>query len=318
MKEMSRELRTQAVPEWLADLAQLRRMSAHTLTAYRADLLQWVGWLETQGIETVAELAAQLRAQGVRAYLAELQSGRLSDDGAPRGAATVCRKLAAIRSFLRHARERGWIERDLVSILPRPKSPKALPRFFRIEEMRELVEAPSPEHSLGPRDRALLELLYSSGLRIAEVVALDWRDVDLMAGWVRVLGKGSRERQVPVGPPAVEALRLYSEDPRLRQVPVEAGSPIFVNYRGTRLTSRSVGRILLRHLVRLGLGAALSPHAIRHSFATHLLAGGADLRTIQELLGHQRLATTQKYTHVDLDRLSEEYQRAHPLARPRR
>lgn len=178
--------------------------------------------------------------------------------------------------------------------------------------MTELLEAPDPAHPLGRRDRALLELIYGAGLRVSEAVALDRASVDLTGGWVRVLGKGMRTRNVPFGPPAGEALSLYLKT-RLDLAP---HSPLFTNYRGTRLTSRSVARIVAKQLVRVSSSKTLSPHGLRHSFATHLLAKGADLRVIQELLGHSRLSTTQRYTHVDLGTLLKDYADTHPLAMP--
>jgi integrase/recombinase XerC len=204
-------------------------------------------------------------------------------------------------------------------LVPSPKAESKLPRFLKIEEMQELVEAPDLSTWLGKRDRALFELLYGSGLRVSEGVGLSLKDLDLANGWVRVLGKGSKERTVPFGSAAREAIENYlAARPALSQGPLESqGSdnpPLFVNYQGTRLTSRSVARILAKHLVRIASAKNLSPHGLRHSFATHLLAAGADLRTIQELLGHARLSTTQRYTHVDLGALLDEYRGTHPLA----
>jgi integrase/recombinase XerC len=198
-------------------------------------------------------------------------------------------------------------------LVPTPKAQRKLPRFLKVEEIFELIHAPDVATILGRRDRALFELLYASGLRVSEVVSLDVVDLDLGGGWVRVLGKGAKERSVPFGAPAREALEAMLGD--RPDVAMQADVPLFVNFRGGRLTSRSVAKILTRHLVRLASAKSLSPHGLRHSFATHLLAAGADLRTIQELLGHARLSTTQRYTHVDLGVLMDEYRDAHPLNR---
>jgi integrase/recombinase XerC len=188
---------------------------------------------------------------------------------------------------------------------------KSLPRFFKIEEMQELIEAPDTATVLGRRDRAIFEIIYGSGLRVSECVGLNVGDVDLHSGWVKVLGKGNKERTVPFGTPAKKAIEDSLSDRSAR----EAVAPLFVNFRGSRLTARSVARILTKHLIRMAAARSISPHGLRHSFATHLLAAGADLRTIQELLGHARLSTTQRYTHVDLGALLDEYRDSHPLAK---
>ena len=195
--------------------------------------------------------------------------------------------------------------------MPTPKARRSLPKFLKVEEMLELIHAPDSATPLGRRDRALFEVLYGAGIRVSEAVGLNLDDLDLQGGWIRVLGKGSKERQVPLGSPALSAVRDYLKDPDSPRDSSEHA--LFVNFRGGRLTSRSVARILARHLVRLASAKSLSPHGMRHSFATHLLAAGADLRTIQELLGHSRLSTTQRYTHVDLGTLLDEYRESHPL-----
>jgi integrase/recombinase XerC len=200
-------------------------------------------------------------------------------------------------------------------LIPTPKLKRRLPRFLKIEEVLELIHAPDISTQLGRRDRALFEILYGCGLRVGEVVALNLEHIDLSSKWVRVMGKGSKERMVPFGNPALEALNLYLQD---RNCASNGSEPLFVNFLGTRLSARSVGRILNKHLVRLASAKSLSPHGLRHSFATHLLAAGADLRTIQEMLGHSRLSTTQRYTHVDLGTLVDAYRDSHPLNRKQR
>lgn len=295
------------VTEFLTHLG-VRGLSAHTIRAYEGDLSDWARDLKSRGIESMEDLGARLEPAHIRSYLARLYETHEKS--------SICRRLSAIRSYLKFLRMQGKIRKDIGALVPAPRTQKALPRFLKIEEMLELVQAPDISQKLGRRDRALFELLYGCGLRVSEAVGLNLGDIELgseSGGWLRVLGKGSKERSVPFGPPAREALQAYLPDR-----PAHASGreqPLFLNYRGDRLTSRSVARILVRHMVRLGMAKSLSPHGLRHSFATHLLANGADLRTIQELLGHSRLSTTQKYTHVDLGALVDEYRSAHPLNR---
>lgn len=297
---------TQAIDRYLSHLATQRGCSPHTLRAYRHDIAHWQESLgPNAGDRRLAELGAALKPGDLRAYVAGLY------DALER--ASICRRLAAIRSFLRYARTQGWIARDVGQLVPTPKSKNRLPRFLKIEEIGELIDAPDSATRLGRRDRALFELIYGCGLRVSEAVGLDVGGVDLAGEWAKVLGKGSKERMVPFGRSAREAIEAYLVD-RPGWGGAASGDPLFVNFRGTRLTARSVARILTKHLLRIGSSKGLSPHGLRHSFATHLLANGADLRAIQEMLGHAQLSTTQKYTHVDLGELMREYQGAHPLA----
>lgn len=296
-----------ALSAFLTELETQRRCSPHTVRAYGLDLRDWEADLrEKRGISTVQELGRRLEPVHLRGYLSALHDTRERS--------SICRRLSAIRSFLKFLRKREWIARDVGVLVPSPKAPKKLPRFLKVEETEVLVQAPDSGTRLGRRDRALFEVLYGCGLRVSEAVGLNLGDVDLKAGWVRVLGKGSKERTVPFGPPALAALEAYLED-RGTAGSLKSDDALFVNFRGTRLSSRSVARILAKHLVRVAAGKTLSPHGLRHGFATHLLAAGADLRTIQELLGHARLSTTQRYTHVDLGALLDEYRSAHPLNR---
>lgn len=292
---------SEATATYLDMLRNRRRLSPHTLMAYENDLKQWTLHLNESGIKTLGELDREFGPNRFRNYLASLheQLERSS----------ICRHLSAIRGFLKYARRQLWLSRDSGTLVPTPKARRSLPRFFNIEEIRELIEAPDLTSAMGLRDRALFEVLYGAGLRVSEAVQLNLEDIDLQGGWVRVQGKGSKERQVPLGSPAIQAIQHYLGS----QTRLTDESALFLNLRGSRLTSRSVARILARHLVRLGSLKSLSPHGLRHSFATHLLAAGADLRTIQELLGHARLSTTQRYTHVDLGALLDEYRETHPL-----
>ncbi len=260
--------------------------------------------LASREIRTTEQLGG-VDASQVRSYLASLYEGHERS--------SICRRLSAIRTLLKYFKASGWTSRDVGKIVPSPKAEKKLPRFLKIEEMEELLEAPDPAKLLGLRDRAIFEVLYGAGLRVSEGVGLDCGDIDLNEGWLTVLGKGAKERRAPLGPPARQALeRYWARRQELGEL-MTAASPAFVNYQGGRLTARSVARTVHRHLVRIASSKSLSPHGLRHSFATHLLAAGADLRTIQELLGHARLSTTQRYTHVDLGALLDEYRASHPL-----
>lgn len=299
----------EAIQRFLKHLTTRRGASPHTVRAYESDLMHWVKNLEGTGPvgESLEALSKRLEPSHLRTYLASLYDTHERS--------SLCRRLSAIRSFLRYARTEEWITRDVGALVPSPKAAKPLPHFLKIEEMDELLQAPDQSTWLGCRDRALLELLYGSGLRVGEGVGLDLGDLDLAQGWVRVLGKGSKERTVPFGPPARQALEIYLEARRQAGQALDAAAPLFIGFRRTRLTSRSVARLLARYLVKIASTKSVSPHGLRHSFATHLLAAGADLRTIQELLGHARLSTTQRYTHVDLGALMDEYRQSHPLAR---
>ncbi len=294
-----------AIAKYLEVLEIQRKVSSHTLRAYRSDLEEWSNDLHSLGFADLARLDRELKPLHLRSYLAKRSEGREKT--------TLCRKLSTIRGFLRYGRGEGWLTRDLGLLVPSPKTKKKIPRFLRIEETSELIDAPDSTTILGRRDRALFELIYGSGLRVSEAVGLDRADVDANSGWVRVLGKGEKERIIPVTGSALAALAEMISDAPARG----KDSPLFVNFRGTRLTTRSVARVLARHLVRIGATRMISPHGLRHSFATHLLAAGADLRGIQELLGHAQLATTERYTHVDLGGLVDEYRQAHPLTKRR-
>ena len=296
----------EAIDRFLIHLKTQKRSSPHTLRAYQGDLRHWCADLAGRDIRTVEDIGRRLEPPVLRAYLSSLYDSHERS--------SLCRRLSAIRTFLKYLRVQGHVERDIGVLVPTPKIKRSLPRFLQIEEMKELVEAPDLSRLLGRRDRALLEILYGSGLRVSEAVGLNIGDVDLRNGWVRVLGKGSKERTVPFGDQAGNAIENYLKD----RADPKAGQPLFMNCLGTRLTARSVARIVAKHLIRIASARTLSPHGLRHSFATHLLAAGADLRSIQELLGHARLSTTQRYTHVDLGVLMDDYRNAHPLAARRR
>ena len=326
-----------ALDHFLLYLRTQRNSSPHTLRAYELDVSHWLeSWKKeylpresgaplfegtapalppaadsiaasTPPAPTTADLARHLVPAQLRTYIAGLYDTHERS--------SLCRRLSAIRSFLRYARTQGWIARDVGLLVPTPQAKRSLPRFLKIEEAQELVEAPDLSSRLGRRDRALFEIIYGCGLRVSEAVGLDVGDVELSSDWVKVMGKGSKERMIPFGPQAREAIHAMLRD-RSGVIPdAPLHQPLFVNFRGTRLTSRSVARILTKHLIRIASSKSFSPHGLRHSFATHLLANGADLRSIQEMLGHAQLSTTQRYTHVDLKALMKEYQGAHPLTK---
>jgi integrase/recombinase XerC len=292
---------------FLAYLETERRASPHTRKAYRVDLEQYAAHLAAAGEALVPASPAVVR-------------NFLSRAAGEAGAVSLARKLSTIRSLYRFLVKEGIAPGNPARGVATPRRPKRLPEVLPEEEVAALVEAPRLARPLERRDRAFLELLYASGLRVSELTGLDLEDVDLSARLVRVLGKRSKERIVPFGRPAAEALERYLEEAR----PVLAagtergrggGAALFLNHRGGRLTSRSVARLLEAWTRKAGLPRHVHPHVLRHCFATHLLGNGADLRGIQELLGHASLSTTQRYTHLDWKRLAEVYDAAHPRAK---
>jgi integrase/recombinase XerC len=314
---------------FLKHLALNRNVSAHTVRAYDGDLWQFLHHVAAIGGVRPSEIVpAALDRGAVRSFLAEIHAAGLSR-------ATAARKLAAIRTFLRYLRREALIDGDPGALVSTPKREIRMPAHLSEGEMTTLLEMPSTADPLGRRDRAILELFYASGLRLSELAGLDVDDVNLPERMARVLGKGGKERLVPFNTSAASAIRVYLGD-RGRIVrgvglPAAAGGyggpsrrrgregwpdrhPLFVNYRGGRLSSRSIDRLVRRYVAACSTRLGISPHALRHSFATHLLQRGADLRAIQELLGHSRLSTTQRYTHVNAAQLLETYRKAHPRA----
>jgi integrase/recombinase XerC len=291
-----------AITAFLDYLANERQSSPHTTRSYEDDLSQFSSYLA----ETLGEGAdpTAVDARRLRSYSVWLNAKGYA-------AATVARRLASLRSFYRYQRRRGVIDADPAGGLRNPKQPRRLPKLLGVEDVIRLLEAIPTGTDLGLRDRAMFETLYGGGLRVSELVGLDLADLDLGEGLVRVLGKGRRERLCPIGPEATSWIGRWLPLRRPGRVDETA---VFLNHRGTRLSTRSVGRLLENHLLGLGLDPASSPHTLRHSFATHLLDRGADLRSVQELLGHRNLTTTQIYTHVSGERLIDAYQGAHPRA----
>jgi integrase/recombinase XerC len=287
-----------ALDAFAAHLRTERHASPHTLRAYLADVRQFLAFAGPGGMRAVG-------AEALRRWL------RTLDGAAER--TSIARKLAAVRTFFRFLVDTGRLAEDPTVGVATPKTRRALPAHLTLDEIDRLLATPPATRLLGLRDRAILEVLYSSGLRVSELVGLDWEHVDVESGALRVLGKGRKERIVPVGRPALRALAAY-RDALAAAGRAAARGPIIRNARGGRLTTRSVARLMERWVLASGTAAKATPHALRHTFATHLLGGGADLRAIQELLGHASLSTTQRYTHVDLRRLMEAYDRAHPRA----
>jgi len=298
-----------AVTRFLDYLRDQRRASPQTLRAYGNDLAQFRDYLKEESRDGKVPAPAKIDALAVRGFVARLSRGGM-------GKASIARKLSAVRSFLRHAVREGRLESSPAEAIRAPRVPRALPRTMTVDEVFNLLDRIQDDGPAALRDRAILELLYGGGLRVSELVALDRDDLDLSAMVVRVLGKGNKERLVPFGRKAAEALRGWLDRSGALRARAEEPQAVFLNLRGGRLTDRSVRRILDRRLRDAAIHARLSPHALRHSFATHLLGAGADLRSIQELLGHSSLSTTQRYTHVSTDALMKIYDRAHPRARP--
>lgn len=286
------------VEGFLAYLQVERRMSAHTLDAYRRDLLALTGWVETQGIAD----PAGLHVEQVRAFLAAEHRRGLSPK-------SLQRRLSACRSFYAWLLKQGCIAANPVTGLRAPKAPRKLPQVLDPDEAMQLVEV-AADAPLGVRDRALLELFYSSGLRLSELCALHWRDLDMAGGFVTVLGKGSRQRIVPVGSHALRALQAWRDERK-----GDNATPVFPGRNGGPITQRAVQIRLKQIAQRQGLFKHVHPHMLRHSFASHILESSGDLRGVQELLGHADISTTQIYTHLDYQHLAKVYDAAHPRAR---
>ena len=296
---------------FLEHLSLNRNASAHTVEAYASDLSQFLQCTAAaRGCAPEELTPAQLDLAAIRAFMADLHR-----QGHAR--TSVSRKLSALRAFGRYLRREGIIEIDPASLAVSPKAEHKVPAHLSVDEMTRLLEMPDPGEPLGRRDRAILELFYASGLRLSELVQLDLGDVNLSARIVRVMGKGRKERLVPFNTSTKAALAAWLKDrAALRAAaPVERREPMFVNFRGTRLTGRSVQRLVARYVAGCSTRFGISPHALRHSFATHLLEHGAGLRAIQELLGHVQLSTTQRYTHVNVAQLQLAYRKAHPRAK---
>ncbi len=322
------------IQEFLSYLEFEKRFSEHTAKCYGADLSQFGEFLigRSEGTATTGEvipsaqqeagpatavvtqpktgldqLLLSVEVNTVRAYLAFLNEKQYSK-------ATIARKLATLRSFYKFLVKRDRLSSNPVISVRTPKQEKKLPRFLEYEEVKRLLETPPMDTWLGARDRAILETLYSTGIRVSELVALNMEDVDFLGEVVRIRGKGKKERISPIGSSALQVIQHYMEfrDKRAQSNANFDSKVLFVNKHGRRLSTRSVRRKMDKYLKMAGLDPAISPHTLRHSFATHMLNNGADLRSVQELLGHQSLSTTQIYTHLTTSRIKEVYQNAHP------
>ena len=295
-------------------LGSRKGYSPHTIRNYRVDLRQFSEFLTSGNRRSGPEISGSdfgaIDSRTVREYLGSLHR-RFKRS-------TIARKLSALRSFFLFLERTGVGTENPAADVMTPKLEKYIPSYLPVDDVFRLLERPEREKALGLRDLAILEVLYSCGLRVSELVTLKIDGVDFEERLVRVIGKGDKERIVPIGRKAIRALKAYLEAVRfLRKKPMgdSPEAPLFINFRGSALSARSIGRIVKRYATESGLPAEISPHSMRHSFATHLLDGGADLRSVQELLGHESLSTTQKYTHVSLDRLMEVYDKAHPRSR---
>ena len=288
------------VKSFLDFLLAEKNASEHTIKNYAIDLREFGESLKGKSLQETTYL-------DIRAFLAFLKEKSYSKS-------TMARKLACIRSFYKHLLRENHLQSNPAADIATPKRDKRLPQFLDTEEVTHLLEAPCKETWEGKRDNAILETLYSSGLRVSELVGLNRDDVDFFSGLVRVRGKGKKERILPVGQVALKAIQEYTEQRPPRDKDQSLKKPLYLNRSGGRLTDRSIRRMILKYARRIALKKGVSPHMLRHSFATHMLDKGADLRSVQELLGHENLSTTQIYTHVTTKRLKDAYDAAHPRA----
>jgi integrase/recombinase XerC len=322
---------------FLAYLKLNRHVSPHTVRAYESDVTQYLAWIASETGKKMSQLGPDdLDMTSVRSHVGELNK-------AGKARSTVARKLSGLRTFVKYLRREEIIEHDPTAMAVAPKRDQTIPVHLSEPEIARLIESPNSGDPLGRRDRAILELFYASGLRLSELVAIDLEDLNLNERMVRVMGKGGKERLVPFNQSTLTAIKAWMSDratilvsrqpseaarppekrraggrvvspKRPKAAKADLRDPLFINYRGTRLTGRSVDRLLRRYVAQCSTRMGISPHALRHSFATHLLQRGADLRAIQELLGHARLSTTQRYTHVNAAQLIDVYRKSHPRA----
>jgi len=304
----------QLIEQFLEHLRYERNVSAHTLRNYASDLEQFLDHLAPADPESGKRKTPELNTIDhltIREWLAVLHT-------AQKRKSSIARKLAALRTFFQFLVREGKLESNPAKLVSTPRLEKKLPQHLSIEEAIRFIEAPNPETDMGKRDRAMLELMYATGVRVAELTTLNIGDIDFRNQLIRVTGKRRKQRIVPFGEPAAVAIRNYLtiRETFLANAPISKRDEeaLFLNYQGTRITTRSVGRMVEKYIKICAGMHDISPHALRHSFATHLLDSGADLRDIQELLGHARLSTTQIYTHVSMEKLIEVYDKAHPKA----
>ncbi|MGH7875832.1 MAG: tyrosine recombinase XerC [Candidatus Binatia bacterium] len=298
------------IQQYAEHLRSARNVSPHTLRNYVSDLMQLRQFLDDRKLCRNASGAVDLTKadiHDVRAFLAALTRDRKKS--------SIGRKLAALKGFFRYLVATKRLAKDPLLLIQSPKQEKPLPNFLSVDDTFHLLDGIKIVRGLDVRDRAVLEVFYSCGVRVSELVGLNWLDVDFQLGIIRVVGKGSKERIVPIGEVALGALAAYAVEQRKQwRCSCRGETAVFLNNRGKRITTRSVARIVEKHLKLAGIALKMGPHGLRHSFATHLLNSGADLRVIQELLGHASLSTTQRYTHLNLDQLTAVYDKAHPRA----
>jgi integrase/recombinase XerD len=294
------------VLDFLAYLELERGLSRNTLNAYRTDLLQYGEFLAGRHAD-----ALKVRPVDLSEFLAELATG---NGRPPCSAATIHRKAACLRSFYKHLRREDLVGDDPTAALTAPRRSKKLPQVLNYSEVQQLLNAPRGDEPTAVRDRAMLEVMYACGLRASETIGLELGDFALDRGFLRARGKGSKERLVPLGGKAAAAIKVYLHGARPKLVREASEPKLFVNFRGGPLTRQGLYKIVQRHAKAAGLEGRMSPHTLRHSFATHLLAGGCDLRAVQEMLGHADISTTQMYTHLSGEQLKSVYFKAHPRA----
>ena len=299
------------IQKFVEYLRSHRGYSTHTIRNYQIDLKQFLDFLarerDSTGQKNEVLKIETVDFRTIRNYLGHLHDGYKKT--------TIARKLSTIRSFFYFLEKRGLGKDNPAADIPTPKLGRYIPAYLQVDDMFRLLEGPDRAKPLGLRDLAILEVLYSCGIRVSELAGLNLTSVDFDQRLVKVLGKGNKERIVPIGQHALKALNQYLEATislRKRVIGNRQDSPLFINFRGGRLSTRSIERVIKKYEREQGLMTEITPHALRHSFATHLLDGGADLRSVQELLGHASLSTTQKYTHVSLDRLMAVYDKSHP------
>ena len=292
------------IQQFLDYLKIEKNASSYTISAYRKDIVQFIGFLQQRNLCRTLDDLGHITPAQIRIYLVQFQKRDYSK-------ATRARKISSLRNFFRYLVREGYLKNNPIMAISLPKRDKKLPIFLDRKEVVRLLEAPSSDGLQGLRDRAILETLYSTGIRVSELTGLNIRDIDFTAEALKVRGKGKKERLVPVGTPAIMSIKRYIDKGE--------GSngdkiPAFLNRFGRRLTSRSVRRIVNKYMMQTALQEHISPHTLRHTFATHMLDAGANLRVVQELLGHKSISTTQIYTHVTPERLKQVYDKTHPRA----
>ena len=335
MKKKNVEHSVPIVADFLSYLLDERHFSEYTAKCYGVDLRQFIIWITEEqnisinspaeesawqryssgekevaghvGPETITEHIVTSDTDYLRSFLAYLAESNYSP-------ATMARKIATLRSFCRWLERNGVIDSNPMTLIRTPRQKKKLPKAINVEQVEKLLSAPNDKTLLGARDRAILETLYSTGIRVSELVGINFGDIDETGQAIIIRGKGRKERIVPLGSHAMAALEHYLQMMNTHNITNETGEPVFINKHNTRLSTRSVRRNVSKYLEKVGLDPVISPHTLRHSFATHLLDNGADLRSVQELLGHQSLSTTQIYTHLTTKRMKESYDSAHPRA----